>query len=162
MILTTEQIINATAALITLFLFLFAIDWRFFRDWIVVYLFANCLAFVWSSPIVNLGLIDYPVRLLPHFYNTSILFELWVFPVLCILYNQITRESGLWPVIYYALFFSAGIVAVEYPLELYTELIVYKSWTWFTSLYTLTFSFLIIRIFIAFYRWGCIHFGNRQ
>jgi uncharacterized membrane protein (DUF2068 family) len=106
-------------------------------------------------------LLEYPVRLLPHYYDTSILFELWVFPILCILYNQLTKEKGLWSIIVYATLFSAGITAIEYPLELYTNLINYKSWTWFTTFYTLIITFLISRIFIAFYRWGCNHFDQK-
>ncbi len=159
--LSLEQLITIISAVITLLLLLFAVDWRYFRDWVVVFLFKGLLDFIWGSPVVSLKLIKYPVRLLPHFYETSILFELWVFPVLCILYNQVTRNKGLWPIIYYAVLFSAGITAIEYPLELYTELITYIDWTWFTSFYTLTLTFLVSRLFIAFYRWGCQYFARK-
>jgi hypothetical protein len=156
--LTIETIIIILAAIITLLLLIFAVDWRYFRDWVVVFLFKGVLDFSWGSPVVNLKLLDYPVRLLPHYYNTSILFELWVFPTLCILYNQVTRERGLWPIVYYAVLFSAVITAIEYPLELYTDLIKYLNWSWFTSFYTITITFLCSRSFIAFYRWGCDYF----
>lgn len=156
-----EQIITIAAEVITLIILIFIIDWHFFRDWIVVYLFKSVLDFIWGSPVVNLHLLDYPHRLLPHYYNTSILFELVVFPVLCIWYNQVTREGGFGSIIFYALLFSAGITAIEYPLELYTNLIKYISWTWFTSFYTLTITFLTSRLFMAFYRWGCDYFGQR-
>jgi len=125
MFFSLEGIINIIAAVIIALLFIFAVDWQYFRDWIVAFLFKGLLDFILGSPVVNLNLITYPSRLLPNYYQTSILFELWVFPVLCILYNQVTRERGLWPIIYYALLFSAGITAIEYPLELYTNLIQY-------------------------------------
>lgn len=160
--LSSEQIITIIASVITLLLLIFAVDWRYFRDWIVIYLFKCLLDLAVSSPIVELKLIKYPVRLLPHFYDTSILFELWVFPVLCILYNQVTREKGIGPIIAYAMLFSAGITAIEYPLELYTKLITYLKWTWFTTFCTLTTTFLISRVFISFFRWGCKHFGENQ
>jgi hypothetical protein len=155
---SSEQIITVAATLITLLLLIFVVDWRYFRDWVVVYLFKCTLDFVWGSPVVKLKLLDYPVRLLPHYYDTSILFELWVFPVLCILYNQVTRKSGLGPIIGYALLFSAGMTAIEYPLEKFTKLITYHSWTWLTTLTALTITFLMSRMFIAFFRWGCTHF----
>lgn len=158
MLPSPEQIITAVAALVTLLLLIFAVDWRYFRDWVVVFLFKCTLDFTWGSPVVKLGLLEYPVRLLPHFYETSILFELWVFPVLCVLYNQVTRKSGLGPIIGYALLFSAGIVAIEYPLEKFTKLITYHGWSWFSSFYTLALTLLLSRAFIAFYRWGCNHF----
>lgn len=157
--MSIEQIITITSAVITLLLLIFAVDWRYFRDWVVVFLFKACLDFVWGSPVVNLNLLEYPIRLLPIYYNTSILFELWVFPTLCVLYNQVTRERGLWPIIYYALLFSAVVTGIEYPLELYTDLIRYIDWSWFTTFCTLTITFLLSRAFIAFFRWGCNYFS---
>lgn len=156
--LDTEHIIMWIAAAITLLLLIFAVDWRYFRDWVVVYFFKCTLDFIWGSPVVNFKMVEYPVRLLPEMYNTSILFEIWVFPVLCILYNQVTRTRGIWPVMYYAALFSAGMTALEYPLALYTGLIKYLRWSPFTSFYTLMLTFLASRTFIAFYRWGCDYF----
>lgn len=161
MMLSIDTVISVLAAGIALLLLVFAVDWRYFRDWVVIFLFKSLIDFVWGSPVVNLKLIDYPVRLLPKFYNTCILFELWVFPILCILYNQVTRKKGLLPIIGYAILFSAGITAVEYPLEMYTDLIEYIEWNWFTTFYTLMITFLLSRAFIAFYRWGCEYFNQK-
>lgn len=158
MILSLEYLIMLLAGIISLFLLIFAIDWRYFRDWIVVFLYKCVLDFCWGGPVQHLHLLEYPVRLLPHYYETSIFFELWVFPILCVFYNQITRQRGLWPIIYYALLFSAVMTAIEYPLELYTDLIKYLKWSWFTTFYTLILSFLSSRAFIAFYRWGCNYY----
>ena len=106
-----EQIIMTVSALFALFLLIFAVNWHYFRDWTVLFLYQGLLDFIWGSPVVSLKLIKYPVRLLPHYYETSILFELWVLPVLCILYNQATRHRGIGSVIGYALAFSAGLTA---------------------------------------------------
>jgi len=159
--ISLEEIIIIASAVATLLVLIFVIDWRYFRDWIVVFLYKCVLDFVWGSPAVSLHLLEYPIRLLPQYYDTSILFELWVFPTLCVWYNQVTRKQGLWPIIYYALIFSAGIVVIEYPLERYTELIKYLKWTWFTSFYTLTLTFLSSRTIIALYRWGCDYFDKK-
>lgn len=155
MSISVEMFISLAAAVITLLLLIFAVDWRYFRDWVVVYLFKSLLDFVVSSPTVELRLLEYPDRLLPNWYDTSLLFELWVFPVLCILYNQITRDKGLSVILGYALLFSAGITVIEYFLELHTNLIRYIQWTWLTSYVTLSITFLLSRGFIALYRRGC-------
>ncbi len=155
MSISVEMFISLAAAVITLLLLIFAVDWRYFRDWVVVYLFKSLLDFVVSSPTVELRLLEYPDRLLPNWYDTSLLFELWVFPVLCILYNQITRDKGLSVILGYALIFSAGITVIEYFLELHTNLIRYIQWTWLTSYVTLSITFLLSRGFIALYRRGC-------
>ncbi|MCM0761179.1 MULTISPECIES: CBO0543 family protein [Sporomusa] len=155
MSISVEMFISLAAAVITLLLLIFAVDWRYFRDWVVVYLFKSLLDFVVSSPTVELRLLEYPDRLLPNLYDTSLLFELWVFPVLCILYNQITRDKGLSVILGYALLFSAGITVIEYFLELHTNLIRYIQWSWLTTYVTLSITFLLSRGFIAFYRRGC-------
>ncbi|MDR3592928.1 MAG: hypothetical protein P4N41_24985 [Negativicutes bacterium] len=158
MSLDVEHIIMSIAAAVTLLLFVFAVDWRYFRDWVMVFFLQCALDFAWGSPVVNFKLVEYPVRLLSQWYNTSILFELWVFPVVCILYNQITRGKGLLPVIGYTVIFSALLTAIEYPLELYTGLIKYLKWSPLTTFYTLIIAFLASRTFLAFFRWGCDYF----
>lgn len=153
-----EMLISVTSFIIALLLLIFVVDWKYFRDWVVVFLFKCNLDFIWGSPVVSLKLLEYPVRFFPRYYETSILFELWVFPILCVLYNQVTMKRGIGPIIYYALLFSAVITAIEYPLELYTNLIQYIDWSWFTSFYTLTITFLMSRAFIVVFRYGCNYF----
>lgn len=155
LMLNLDHIVMIIAAAITLLLLIFAVDWRYVRDWVVIFFFKCTIDFAWGGAVQNLGLIEYPVRLFPQHFHTSLLFEVWVFPVLCILYNQVTRTQGLVPIIYYAMLFSAGITAIEYMLELYTNLIKYINWSWFTTFYTLALTFLASRSFIAFYRWSC-------
>ncbi len=158
--LNAELIISIVAAFTGLLFLIFTVDWRYFRDWIVVFLYICVLDSLWGSAVVNAHLIEFPFRQFPQLFKMSLLFDYWIFPILCVLYNQITRECGLWPILYYALLFSAGMTAIEYPLELYTNLIKYINWSWFTTFYTLLITFLSSRAFIAFYRWGCSYFGK--
>lgn len=156
-----EQIIMLVSVVVTLGLLLFAVDWRYFRDWVVVYLFKMSIDLILTSTVVKAGLIAYPVRYFPQYFDTGILFEALVFPTLCVLYNQVVRARGAGAAIFYALLFSVGISFIEYPMELYTDLVEYISWSWYASLLSLTSLFLASRVFIAFYRWGCGYFGRR-
>lgn len=158
--LSVELVITIISILVTLFLLIFAVNWRFFRDWIVVFLYKCVLDSIWGTAVVVTNRLEYPYRQFPHYFKMSIMFEYWVFPVLCVLYNQVTRKRGLWPIIYYAALFSAGMTAIEYPIEIYTDLITYIKWSWFTTFITLTLTFLSSRLFIAFYRWGCGYFSQ--
>ena len=160
--ISLENLLIISATIVTLLLLLFAVDWRFFGDWVVVFLFKGLLDAILGSIVVEMNYLEYPVRVLPQFFDTSVLFELWVFPVLCILYNQVTRERGLWPIIYYAVLWATGITIMEVPIERYTDLLLYKHWHGYTSLVTLTGTFLLSRAFIAFYRWGCLYFGKDE
>lgn len=157
-----ELIISTVAALLALAALIILVDWRYFRDWVVVFLYKCLLDSLWGAAVINTGKIEYAFRQLPLYYEISLLFDYWVFPTLCILYNQITRERGIWPILYYAVLFSVVMTAIEYPLELYTNLIKYNNWSWFTTFYTLTITFLSSRAFIAFYRWGCDHFSRQM
>lgn len=156
-----EQIIMLGSVVMSLGLLLFAVDWRYFRDWIVVYLLKMSIDLMLASTAVEAGLIAYPVRYFPQYFNTSILFETLVFPTLCVLYNQVVRARGAGAAIFYALLFSAGITFIEYPLELYTGLVKYISWSWYFSLLSIAILLLVSRVFLAFYRWGCGYFGSR-
>ncbi len=127
--LNLDQIIMVIAAAITFLLLIFVVDWRYIRDWVAIFFFKCTVDFIWGGAVENLKLLQYPVRLLPEYFDTSLLFEIWVFPVLCILYNQVTRTRGIIAIIGYALLFSAGITAIEYPLERYTNLIKYLHWS---------------------------------
>ncbi|TEB05292.1 hypothetical protein Psch_02333 [Pelotomaculum schinkii] len=162
MVISTEFIISVISALIGLLLLVFAVDWRYFRDWVVVFLYKSVLDGLWGAAVVNLHLLEYPFRQLPLLYKVSLLFDFWVFPILCILYNQVTRERGFRHILVYAILFSVGITVIEYPLELYTELIKYHKWSWYITFITLTVTFLSSRAFIAFYRWGCEYFGSKR
>jgi hypothetical protein len=153
-----EMLISVSAFIIALLLFIFVVDWRYFRDWIAVFLFKCTVDFIWGSPVIEMKLLEYPVRFLPEYYETSILFELWVFPILCVLYNQVSMRRGIGPIIYYAALFSAGVTAIEYPIERYTSLINYIDWSWFTTFYTLMITFLMSRTFAAIFRFGCDYF----
>lgn len=157
---SAELFISTAAAIIALLILLFAVDWRHFRDWTVVFLYKCLVDSLWGTAVINAGFLEYPFRQLPQFYRMSLLFDFWVFPVLCVWYNHVTRESGLRTIFFYAVLFSAGITALELPMELYTYLLEYKKWCFITSFYTLVITFLSSRAFIAFYRWGCAYFGK--
>lgn len=156
-----EQVIMLGSVAVSLGLLLFAVDWRYFRDWIVVYLFKMSIDLVLASVAVESGLMSYPVRYFSRYFDTSILFEVLVFPTLCVLYNQVARARGAGAAVFYGLLFGVGITFLEYPIELYTDLIEYTGWTWYFTLFSITILFLLSRVFIAFYRWGCGYFGRR-
>lgn len=161
MYFTIEFIISIISAVLALLLLIFVVDWRHFRDWVVVFLYKSLLDAFWGVIVVGGNMIKYPVRQLPEYFETSILFEWWIFPILCVLYNQVTRKRGLPAIFYFAILFSAGMTAIEYSLEKYTLLIKYINWSWFATFATLTVTFLSSRAFIAFFRWGCDYFKDK-
>lgn len=160
--LTAENLISLIAAIFTLLLAIFAIDWRNnFREWIALFLFQGEISLVLGSLVVESGMLDYPVRILPNWYDTSLLFELWVLPILCILYNQIINKRSVWSMGYCAVLFSAGITIIEYILEKNTDLIEYIEWSWITTFVTVTLAFWFSRLFIIAYRRAYHYFEQK-
>lgn len=155
-----ENIICLIAAFTTLLIAVFAIDWRNFREWIVVFLFQGELNLILGSLVVESNLLEYPVRLWPNLYDTSILFEFWVLPVLCIVYNQIVDHRKFRTKLYYAVLFSTGVTIIEYLLEANTKLINYITWSWQITFVTVSLAFLLSHWFLGFYRWGCHYFSR--
>ncbi|NPV93162.1 MAG: hypothetical protein HPY50_20570 [Firmicutes bacterium] len=157
---TVNIVIVAVTILISLLILAFIVDWRYFNEWVVVYLFKSMLDLLLDNIAVSHHLLGYPQRLLPQYFQSNLLFDFFVFPVVCIWYNQVTREKKLAGIILYAFLFSAVMTAVEFPIERWTELLDYVRWTSFTTFYTLFVAFLVSRGFMAFYRWGSRRFGN--
>lgn len=157
-----DMLICLTAAIITLLIAIFAIDWRNFREWVVVFLFQGELDLTLGSLVVESNLLEYPVRIWSKLYDTSVLFEFWVLPVLCILYNQIVDNRIFRIKLYYAVLFSAGITVVEYLLEANTDLINYIIWSWPMTFISVTLAFLVSHAFLIFYRRGCKYFEQKR
>ncbi len=63
-------------------------------------------------------------------FDINIMFDLLVFPVLNVLYNQTSYRSGLAGIISQAILYSVPITILEYWFERYTRLIQYENWSW--------------------------------
>nr|WP_092072422.1 CBO0543 family protein [Dendrosporobacter quercicolus]NSL48545.1 hypothetical protein [Dendrosporobacter quercicolus DSM 1736]SDM41714.1 hypothetical protein SAMN04488502_104189 [Dendrosporobacter quercicolus] len=155
-----ENIICLIAAFTTLLIAVFAIDWRNFREWIVVFLFQGELNLILGSLVVESNLLEYPVRLWPKLYDTSMLFEFWVLPVLCLVYNQTVDHRKFRTKLCYAVLFSTAVTIIEYLLEANTNLINYITWSWQITFITVSLAFLLSHAFLIFYRRGCQYFSR--
>lgn len=155
-----NEITMLTMVLATLTIVVFFIDWRFFHEWVVVYLFKSNLDLMMDNIAVTKNLLVYPIRLIPQYFQVNLLFDVFFFPVLCILYNQITRESKPMRSFLYAVLFAVVMTIVETPIEMYTDLLEYLRWNYITTFVTLTGAFLFSRVFMGFFRWGVRYFGR--
>jgi len=57
------------------------------REALVVATFVQTLTWMIGLLVVDFGLIEYPVRLLPHTCKTSITFEFFIYPSICAIFN---------------------------------------------------------------------------
>jgi hypothetical protein len=102
--------------------------------------------------LVKKGYLKYPVKLFKAF-DISVLFSYIIFPVSCIYFNQVTKNSSVLAIIGKSVLFSFPSAVAEQWLEKNTKLIRYKKgWTSVHSFVSIALTFLIVRVAIAFIR----------
>jgi hypothetical protein len=87
-------------------------------------------------------LVEYPVRFLGQYFKTSILFEYFLYPIMCVYFYQTSYRSSLPGIIVQCALYTSALVILEVLCEKYTNLIKYHTWTWmysFISIFILSF-----------------------
>jgi hypothetical protein len=118
--------------------------------WLFTFLLTSyCSTFI-GVIVVEKGMLEYPIRLLADYFESSILYEYLLFPIICVYFCQYTYDSTYRIWVIQAIFYNAFFTLVEIILEHYTDLIHYYTWTW---LYTFISTFalmVIIRTIVQF------------
>jgi hypothetical protein len=124
------------------------------KDWIIVFLLKAIYSIFWDSLVVKFRKVKYPVRLFPKIFKINVAFDFLLFPIACVIYNQITyHKTNFWGVVLKAFYISVPIIFIEIWLEKGKKLIKYNNgWNWFISFVTLTTSFWIVRLLMALIR----------
>jgi hypothetical protein len=119
------------------------------KDWLLIFLMKSYIATILDNLLVKKGYLKYPVNLFKSF-DISVLFSYLIFPISCIYFNQVTRNSGIIGIIFKCILFSAPSTAAESWLEKNTKLIKYKkSWTSLHSFVSLAATFLLVRLLMG-------------
>lgn len=117
----------------------------------IIFTYQQCVTWFLGLLVVELHLLEYPVRELANVHETSFLFEFLVFPVIsiffCLYYPLI---SNAWRKFLYTSAFCTGITMLEVIFEKYTLLITYIKWEWYFTWFSV-YSTLILSWF--FYKW---------
>ncbi|EOR21879.1 hypothetical protein A499_20878 [Niallia nealsonii AAU1] len=99
--------------------------------------------------LVKKGYLTYPVKLLKTF-DVSVLFSYLLFPVTCIYYNQVTKNSSIAGTLMKTLLFSVPSTFAEHWIERKTNLIKYKkSWTSVHSFLSIAGTFLLVKLIMG-------------
>ncbi len=117
------------------------------------FIFLMTQFFTWTIglTVVELGLIQYPVRELSKANATSFSFEYFILPVIIIFFIiHYPDNKPLKAKILYYISFSSSITIVEYFIEKHTLIIKYHSWNWYWTWITITALFYIV---MSLYKW---------
>ncbi|OIJ11475.1 hypothetical protein BKP37_15665 [Anaerobacillus alkalilacustris] len=117
-----------------------------YRKWLLTFFINSYVNIFVASALASKGYLKYPVRLLPTFYKSSIIYDYFLCSTLTTLFCRTTIKDNwkraLWKVWLFAL--PQGLL--EGVLERKTKLIKYgKGWTVFHSLLTISSAKLTIR-----------------
>lgn len=83
------------------------------------FLYKSYYASLVDNLIVKRGYVQYPTRF-PRQVKTSVLFDYILFPITCVFYNQLTKDSRIIQCLLKVLYFSIPMTIAELWLEKYT------------------------------------------
>lgn len=146
-----EHIYNIIGCVLSLIMLIVFIPKNKIREAWLIFLFKQLITWLLGIIVVELRLIEYPVRFFPYAIKTSFAFEFLVFPALCAIFiiNFPDKKSTFRKFMHY-FYFCTGITIVEVIAEKYTNIINYINWTWYITWITLFITFYISR---KFYLW---------
>ena len=119
---------------------------------VVAFLFKQIITFLIGLVVVQLGLLEYPIRFFSSVSRTSFTYEYYAFPVICAAFNvwYPNDRSKLIQIGYYVGYASVLTMA-EVVIEKYTDLIKYIHWEWYISWISICLSFYLTRSFCVWF-----------
>jgi hypothetical protein len=119
------------------------------NEWLIVFFTKGYISSILDTIVYKMGYIKYPINLFK-FFNISVLFSYLLYPLACVYFNQVTKNSNMVGILIKVLLFSIPMTIAEFFLEKKTNLIKYcKGWNSMVSFITLNLTFLLVRGFMA-------------
>ncbi|GKU27602.1 CBO0543 family protein [Clostridium folliculivorans] len=121
------------------------------REAHVAFFFKQLLTWLLGLLVVQLGLIEYPVRLFPYANKTSFSFEYFIYPSICAIFNvHYPEKESIFKQFLYYFYYCTTITVVEIYVEKFTNIIKYVHWNWYVTWITLFLTFYLTR---KYYTW---------
>ncbi|MDQ0231051.1 CBO0543 family protein [Metabacillus malikii] len=131
----------------------FVFERKYLKDGIIIFMGKGLLAIFLDTLTTGKKKIKYPIRFLPNYFRSNILFDLLLFPLVCVFYNRITREDKYVKMLWKASLTSLTLTIIEVYFEANTRLINFKnSWRWYHTFLSETVTLLLFRLFIGIIR----------
>ncbi|OGO76870.1 MAG: hypothetical protein A2Y23_07760 [Clostridiales bacterium GWB2_37_7] len=149
--MSTDRLLIIIGWTITTVLLLLYVPKARIRQAFVIFMFKQLITWLVGLVVVELRLIEYPVRSFAYASKTSFDFEYFIYPAFCVLFNLYYPEgkSFLKRSLHY-IYYCSALTAVEVVVEKYTDILHYVNWAWYTTFITLFLTFFMSR---QFYKW---------
>ncbi|MGO4886127.1 CBO0543 family protein [Anaerobacillus sp. MEB173] len=123
------------------------------KDWLLVFLWNAVTNGIIDKIVVSYKTVKYPVRLLPKIFKTNILFDFLLYPIMTIIYNQLTEKDKPFFLFIKLFIFTIPMILIELLAERKTGLIKFKrGWKWYHSFISLNIKSLLTRLWIGWVR----------
>lgn len=119
------------------------------KDWLIILLFTSYVSVIAGTIVVEEKMLKYPVKLLDKHFDSSLEFEMFLLPVICLYLYRTTYHSSILGIVVQSALYSIGLTALETLIKQYTHLIEYNTWTWYDTLISVFLLFIFVRGFIG-------------
>jgi hypothetical protein len=119
------------------------------KDWILIFLLTSNISIIIGTFVVAKNMLEYPVRFLNKQFDSSLLFESLLLPVVCVYFYQTTYHSGYRGIVLQGLLYTSVLTMIEVLFEKYTDLVEYHTWTWMHTFIGVFLLMLFVRIIYA-------------
>lgn len=122
-----------------------------FREASIAFLFHQFITWFLGLLVVELRLLEYPVREFSDTLRTSFVYEFLAFPMIGVFYCLYfpINKSG-WAKFLYTSAFATGLTIPEIFINKYTNLVEYHHWGWYVTWGSISTTLYLLGIF---YRW---------
>ena len=119
------------------------------REAYIAFLFKQVITWVTGLLVVELRLIEYPIRLFPYATKSCFTFEYFVYPSICAILNvHYPKNKNAFGQFMYYFYYCTTITGMEVLTERYTNILKYVHWTWYITWITLFITFYMTRSFL--------------
>jgi hypothetical protein len=144
-----DRIILWAFLIIGMVLLFFSLRKPLIKDSVLVFLMKAYFSSFFGTIVAEANLIEYPVRFLGQYFETSIIFEYFLYPIMCVYFYQTSYRSSFLGIIVQCALYTAALTILEVLCEKYTNLIEYHRWTWMYSFITIFILSFLVRMLMV-------------
>jgi hypothetical protein len=125
------------------------------KDWLLIFFLSGNVTTFLGVFVEREKMLSYPVKFLSDYFDTSLLYEYVLFPVVCIYFYQTTYYAGYRGIFGQGLIYTAVLTIMEVGVERYTNLLHYNTWTWVHTFISVFLLMIFLRFVMKLINWGC-------
>lgn len=118
----------------------------------VIFLFKQLITWMIGLAVANYKLIEYPVRLFSYAYKSSLSFDFFIYPSICVVFNlYYPKGKSIIKQFMHYFYFCTVMTILEVLCEKYTNIIKYIHWTWYLTWITLFITFYLSNKYYVYF-----------